>query len=327
MRLEARQANLEGAGAIGLARLVREALRMRPDRLVVGECRGEEVRELLTALNTGHDGGAGTLHANSLDDVPARLEALGALAGLGDQALARQVVSAIGLVLHVERGCRRRPHRRGRRADRCSARPDASGSRRCHGATAERRRMPHSDTVLQARGAAAGRRRTGAGVAPPRRRRGCRGRRCAVTGGASARRHRRSRDGASREPRDGWSDVAAAWRVATTVGAPLADSLRALAAALRDAQEAADDVRVALAEPAGTARLMGWLPLVAVALGAMLGFDTLRALVGSPLGLACLVAGLALIVAAQRWSAALVRRATPDGGSPRARTPSCSRSP
>ena len=53
---------------------------MRPDRLVVGECRGEEVRELLSALNTGHDGGAGTLHANGLHDVPARLEALGALA-------------------------------------------------------------------------------------------------------------------------------------------------------------------------------------------------------------------------------------------------------
>ncbi|GAA1995095.1 hypothetical protein GCM10009777_33870 [Microbacterium pumilum] len=104
VRLEARQANLEGAGAVGLARLVREALRMRPDRLVVGECRGEEVRELLTALNTGHDGGAGTLHANSLDDVPARLEALGALAGLDDRGLSRQVVSAIGLVLHVARG-------------------------------------------------------------------------------------------------------------------------------------------------------------------------------------------------------------------------------
>src|SRR6187431_2079943 len=85
VRLEARQPNLEGAGGIGLARLVREALRMRPDRLVVGECRGEEVRDLLTALNTGHDGGAGTLHANSLDDVPARLEALGALAGLDDR--------------------------------------------------------------------------------------------------------------------------------------------------------------------------------------------------------------------------------------------------
>lgn len=103
VRLEARQANLEGAGSIGLARLVREALRMRPDRLVVGECRGEEVRELLSALNTGHDGGAGTLHANGLHDVPARLEALGALAGLDDRALARQVASAIGLVLHIER--------------------------------------------------------------------------------------------------------------------------------------------------------------------------------------------------------------------------------
>ncbi|KAJ1681881.1 hypothetical protein LUZ63_022891 [Rhynchospora breviuscula] len=103
VRLEARQANLEGVGAVGLARLVREALRMRPDRLVVGECRGEEVRELLSALNTGHDGGAGTLHANGLDDVPARLEALGALAGLDDRALARQVASAIHHVVHVGR--------------------------------------------------------------------------------------------------------------------------------------------------------------------------------------------------------------------------------
>jgi pilus assembly protein CpaF len=103
VRLEARQANLEGAGGIGLAQLVREALRMRPDRLVIGECRGEEVRELLGALNTGHDGGAGTLHANGLADVPARLEALGALAGLDDAALARQVASAIDAVVHIER--------------------------------------------------------------------------------------------------------------------------------------------------------------------------------------------------------------------------------
>ncbi|MFV0320309.1 MAG: TadA family conjugal transfer-associated ATPase [Microbacterium sp.] len=101
--LEARQPNLEGAGGVGLARLVREALRMRPDRIVVGECRGDEVRELLSALNTGHDGGAGTLHANGLGDVPARLEALGALAGLDDRALARQAVSAIAWVLHVAR--------------------------------------------------------------------------------------------------------------------------------------------------------------------------------------------------------------------------------
>ena len=100
--LEARQANIEGAGELGLARLVREALRMRPDRLVLGECRGEELRDLLAALNTGHDGGAGTLHANSLTDVPARLEALGALAGLSEAAVARQAVSAIDVVLHLE---------------------------------------------------------------------------------------------------------------------------------------------------------------------------------------------------------------------------------
>jgi len=101
--LEARQANLEGAGEVSVSRLVREALRMRPDRLVVGECRGAEIRELLSALNTGHDGGAGTLHANSLRDVPARIEALGALAGMSPTAVARQAVSAIGAVLHLER--------------------------------------------------------------------------------------------------------------------------------------------------------------------------------------------------------------------------------
>ncbi len=101
--LETRQSNLEGAGEVGLSRLVREALRMRPDRLVLGECRGEEIRDLLTALNTGHDGGAGTIHANSLADVPARLEALGALAGLGPEAVARQASSALDAVIHVER--------------------------------------------------------------------------------------------------------------------------------------------------------------------------------------------------------------------------------
>jgi len=106
--LESRQANLDGAGRIGLDSLLREALRMAPDRLVLGECRGVEVRELLAALNTGHDGGAGTLHANSLADVPARLEALGALAGMSPAAVARQTVSAIGLVLHLERRAGRR---------------------------------------------------------------------------------------------------------------------------------------------------------------------------------------------------------------------------
>jgi pilus assembly protein CpaF len=101
--LEARQANIEGAGELPLPRLVREALRMRPDRLVVGECRGSEIRELLGALNTGHDGGAGTLHANGVADVPARLEALGALAGMDAVTTARQAVSAIGLVVHLAR--------------------------------------------------------------------------------------------------------------------------------------------------------------------------------------------------------------------------------
>ena len=76
---------------------------MRPDRIVVGECRGDEIRDLLTALNTGHDGGAGTLHANGIADVPARLEALGALGGWDAQAVARQASSAFDVVLHLAR--------------------------------------------------------------------------------------------------------------------------------------------------------------------------------------------------------------------------------
>ncbi|MFJ3958335.1 TadA family conjugal transfer-associated ATPase [Arthrobacter sp. NPDC090010] len=100
--LEARHGNTEGKGEIDLRELVRQSLRMRPDRLVVGECRGAEVRELLMALNTGHSG-AGTLHANSAADVPARLEALCALAGLGPEAARAQVASAVDVVIHVVR--------------------------------------------------------------------------------------------------------------------------------------------------------------------------------------------------------------------------------
>jgi hypothetical protein len=74
---------------------------MRPDRLVVGEVRGAEVCELLTALNTGHDGGAGTLHANSPAEVPARLEALAALGGLSRPALHSQAAAALRVILHV----------------------------------------------------------------------------------------------------------------------------------------------------------------------------------------------------------------------------------
>ncbi|GAB3136550.1 TadA family conjugal transfer-associated ATPase [Amycolatopsis stemonae] len=108
--LVARPPNVEGAGAVGLPELVRQALRMRPDRLVVGEVRGAEVGALLTALNTGHDGGACTVHANSPAEVPARIEALAALGGLGRDAVHSQLVAAIRVVLHMRRepGGRRR---------------------------------------------------------------------------------------------------------------------------------------------------------------------------------------------------------------------------
>jgi pilus assembly protein CpaF len=103
VRLAARQPNVEGAGEVTLRDLVRQALRMRPDRLVVGEVRGAEVCELLAALNTGHDGGAGTLHANSPAEVPARLEALAALGGMPRGALHSQLAAAVQVVLHVVR--------------------------------------------------------------------------------------------------------------------------------------------------------------------------------------------------------------------------------
>lgn len=102
--LEGRPANLEGAGAVEVRTLVRQALRMRPDRLVVGEVRGAEVVDLLAALNTGHEGGCGTLHANSALDVPARVEALALAAGLGREAAHSQLASAVDVVLHLARG-------------------------------------------------------------------------------------------------------------------------------------------------------------------------------------------------------------------------------
>jgi pilus assembly protein CpaF len=102
--LEGRPANVEGAGAIGLRTLVRQALRMRPDRLVVGEVRGAEVVDLLAALNTGHDGGCGTVHANSALDVPARLEALALAAGLDRAATHSQLASGVAAVVHLARG-------------------------------------------------------------------------------------------------------------------------------------------------------------------------------------------------------------------------------
>jgi pilus assembly protein CpaF len=101
--LEARPPNIEGAGEVTLRTLVRQALRMRPDRLVVGEVRGAEVVELLAALNTGHEGGCGTIHANSARDVPARIEALALAAGLGREAAHSQLLAGVDAVLHLGR--------------------------------------------------------------------------------------------------------------------------------------------------------------------------------------------------------------------------------
>lgn len=143
----------------------------------------------------------------------------------------------------------------------------------------------------------------------------------ACTGNASIRDvHSRRRAGQSLTDaiaaEDGpWREVAAAWHVATTVGAPLARTLRGMAEALRDAEQARDDIRVALAEPAATARLVGWLPLVAVALALLLGFDIV-ATVRHPIGAACLIAGALLMLGAQLWTRRLVARARPVGGIP-----------
>jgi len=103
VNLVARNANVEGVGEVTVRDLVRQALRMRPDRIVVGEVRGGEVVDLLAALNTGHDGGAGTVHANSPAEVPARLEALAAVGGLDRAALHSQLAAAVNVVLHVGR--------------------------------------------------------------------------------------------------------------------------------------------------------------------------------------------------------------------------------
>lgn len=103
VRLEARPPNVEGAGGVSLHDLVRQALRMRPDRLVVGEVRDREVVDLLAALNTGHEGGCGTLHANAAADVPARLEALACAAGLSRDAVHSQLAAALDAVIHLTR--------------------------------------------------------------------------------------------------------------------------------------------------------------------------------------------------------------------------------
>ncbi len=140
--LEGRPPNIEGAGEITLQTLVRQALRMRPDRLVVGEVRGAEVVDLLAALNTGHGGGCGTLHANSAADVPARIEALSLAAGLPREAAHSQLAAALDVVDPPRPRTRRPtpgPRARGARArrrrdwSRCAPRRPSSPTAWCAG--------------------------------------------------------------------------------------------------------------------------------------------------------------------------------------------------
>lgn len=103
VHLQVRKANVQGAGEVTMSDLVRAAMRMRPDRIVLGECRGAEVRDVLGALNTGHEGGWATIHANSTADIPARLVALGALAGMNEATVAAQAAAALDAAIHVRR--------------------------------------------------------------------------------------------------------------------------------------------------------------------------------------------------------------------------------
>ncbi|HEY6573205.1 MAG TPA: ATPase, T2SS/T4P/T4SS family, partial [Candidatus Eisenbacteria bacterium] len=105
VRLETRPPNIEGKGTINQRDLVRNALRMRPDRIVVGEVRGAEVIDMLQAMNTGHDGSLSTIHANTSRDALHRLENLVLMAGLAlpDRAIREQVASALQLIVHVSR--------------------------------------------------------------------------------------------------------------------------------------------------------------------------------------------------------------------------------
>jgi pilus assembly protein CpaF len=105
VRLEARPANLEGRGEVTIRQLVRNALRMRPDRIVVGEVRGPEALDMLQALNTGHDGSLTTVHANSPEDALRRIETLALMAGVGlpHGAVREQAASALDLIVHQSR--------------------------------------------------------------------------------------------------------------------------------------------------------------------------------------------------------------------------------
>jgi pilus assembly protein CpaF len=115
LRLETRPANIEGAGEINQRQLVKNALRMRPDRIILGEIRGDEVIDVLSAMNTGHDGSMATIHSNSPRDCLARIENLVAMSGVSIPTIAmrQQISSAINLVVQIARmrdGARRITH-------------------------------------------------------------------------------------------------------------------------------------------------------------------------------------------------------------------------
>src|SRR5215471_8639551 len=105
LRLEARPPNIEGEGQIPIRELVRNSLRMRPDRIIVGECRGAEALDMLQAMNTGHDGSLSTVHANSPRDALSRVETMVLMAGfeLPVRAIRQQVSSALDMIVHLER--------------------------------------------------------------------------------------------------------------------------------------------------------------------------------------------------------------------------------
>ena len=110
VRLESRPPSVEGRGAVTIRDLLRNALRMRPDRIVIGEVRGAEALDLLTALNTGHDGALSTVHANSPEDALRRIETLAMMAGIGlpHAAIREQLARGLDLVAHLERDGARR---------------------------------------------------------------------------------------------------------------------------------------------------------------------------------------------------------------------------
>lgn len=106
-----------------------------------------------------------------------------------------------------------------------------------------------------------------------------------------------------------WAQVASAWEIASIVGAPLAEALRAIAESIQDAAATETEVRLALAEPAATARLMMWLPGAGLLLGFALGFDTFGVIFGSVIGGVCVALGLLLVVLSRRWTKRLIREA------------------